>query len=115
MPYYKYVVSLCGEVAIWREQIVEVQCTSEPGVFIAGSGWLVSKEYGEHHVEHDGSNWMCSFVSKDRVDNWKDILTDKLSAALDDYKEIVVAEVQSSKAALATHKEYIDGGWVSKI
>ena len=36
MTYHKYAVSLCGDVALWREQTVEVQGEVEPGVFITG-------------------------------------------------------------------------------
>ena len=36
MTYHKYAVSLCGDVALWREQTVEVQGEVEPGVFIQG-------------------------------------------------------------------------------
>lgn len=114
MTYHKYAVSLCGDVALWREQTVEVQGEVEPGVFITGTGWFVSKEYREPHVEHEGSCWICSFISKDEVKGWEDILIRRLRASLESYKEMVVAEVQSSISALTAQREYRDGGQVSR-
>lgn len=105
-------MSLCGDVALWREQTVEVQSEVEPGVFL--TGWFVSKEYGEPYVEHDWSSWICSFISKNEVNGWEDILIQRLRASLESYKEMVVAEVQSSISALTAKRDYRDGGQVSR-
>lgn len=54
------------------------------------------------------------FHIKDEVKGWEDILIRRLRASLESYKEMVVAEVQSSISALTAQREYRDGGQVSR-